>query len=49
MNTKRDEEVYAFPNAPTPTRPVIFDPDNCTGCNKCVNVCIMDILLPNPE
>ena len=49
MHTKSDEEVYVFPNAPTPTRPVIFDPDHCNGCNKCVSVCIMDILLPNPE
>lgn len=28
--------------------PLIFDEEICNGCNKCVNVCQVDILIPNP-
>ncbi len=42
-------KVYAVPNVITPNRPVIFDPDVCTACNICVDVCQMDVLIPNPE
>jgi len=44
-----NEKVYAVPNKPTPSRPVIFDPDLCTGCNECVEICQMDVFIPNPE
>lgn len=44
-----DEEAYAVPNMPGPGRPVIFNSDRCNGCNKCVDICVMDILIPNPE
>jgi len=43
------KKVYAFPNWCTPTNPVIFDPDICNGCNTCVEVCQVDLLIPNPE
>ena len=43
------EKVFAIPNLPTPNRPVIFDPEQCNGCNKCVEICQMDVLIPNPE
>lgn len=43
------EKVYAVPNKPTPSRPVIFDPDVCNGCNECVEICQMDVFIPNPE
>lgn len=42
-------ECYAFPNKPTPSMPVIIDETRCVGCNKCVDICMMDILVPNPE
>jgi NAD-dependent dihydropyrimidine dehydrogenase PreA subunit len=29
--------------------PVTFDPDLCIACNICVDVCQVDIMLPNPE
>ena len=44
-----DQEVYAFPNSPAPHRPVIFNEDVCNGCNRCVECCQMDVLIPNPE
>lgn len=42
-------EAYAIPNLPGPGRPVILNPDICDGCNLCVNICIMDIFIPNPS
>jgi NAD-dependent dihydropyrimidine dehydrogenase PreA subunit len=43
------KKVYALPNRCAPADPVIFDPDNCNGCNICVEVCQVDLLIPNPE
>ena len=43
------KKVYAIPNVPTPNRPVIFDPDLFDGCKACVEVCQMDVLIPNLE
>jgi len=42
------EKVYATPNLITPNRPVKFT-DLCNGCNTCVDICQMDVLIPNPE
>jgi NAD-dependent dihydropyrimidine dehydrogenase PreA subunit len=41
-------KVYAIPNLPTPGMPVIFDPEICNGCNTCIEICQMDVLIPNP-
>ena len=43
------DDVRVFPNAVTPANPVIFNKDVCTGCNRCVERCVMDILVANPE
>lgn len=43
------EKVYATPNRATPHKPVIFNLDICDGCNTCVNVCQVDVFIPNPE
>jgi len=43
------EDVRMFPNAVTPGNPVIFDEKVCNGCNNCVEMWVMDILMPNPE
>jgi len=29
--------------------PLHFDPDLCVGCNDCVDVCQVDVMVPNPE
>lgn len=43
------EDIRMYPNLVTPNNPVIFDDTICTGCNACAEVCVMDILMPNPE
>ena len=43
------DKIYAIPNVPTPNTPVIFNPDICNGCNHCVEVCQIDVYIPNPE
>ena len=45
----KNETVMATPNRITPNRPVLFNPDICTGCNSCVNYCDTDVLIPNPD
>ena len=43
------DEIYALPNITTPNNPVIFDGDVCNGCNRCVELCQVDVYIPNPE
>lgn len=42
-------EAYMVPNPFTPSKCVETNPDICTGCNNCVEVCRSDVLMPNPE
>ncbi len=48
-NTNEEKKCYCFPNKPTPGMPLVFDEDKCTGCNRCVRICMMDVMVPNPE
>ena len=43
------EKVFALPNVTTPSRPVIFNPEICNGSNRCVEVCPIDVYIPNPD
>ena len=43
------KKAVAVPNPLTPCTPVTFDATLCTGCNRCVDVCRMDVFIPNPE
>ena len=29
--------------------PIVYDSEKCIGCNKCVDICQVDLLIPNPE
>ena len=29
------------------SKPVIFDAEKCTGCNSCVEICQVDVFIPN--
>jgi NAD-dependent dihydropyrimidine dehydrogenase PreA subunit len=42
------EKTYAFFEVAA-SDPLTFNPDICDGCNRCVEVCQVDILIPNPE
>ena len=44
----RGKNVYAVYD-PAAFNPLTFDPDICNGCNKCIEVCQVDVLMPNPE
>ena len=37
-----------FTPEPAEMEPVTFDPEICNGCNRCIEVCQVDILVPNP-
>ena len=39
--------VLASPSIVAPGKFVIINPDVCSGCNSCVEVCPMDIFAPN--
>ena len=43
------QKCYAFSNKPTPSIPVVIDETRCIGCNKCVDICMTDVLVPNPK
>jgi NAD-dependent dihydropyrimidine dehydrogenase PreA subunit len=43
------DKVYMVPNPIMPGITVRFDPEKCSGCNKCVEICRTDVLMPNPE
>ena len=34
---------------PCSTHPILYDETKCVGCNACVNICQVDILIPSPE
>ena len=34
---------------PSSARPITFDEAVCVGCNRCMNICQVDIFIPNPE
>jgi NAD-dependent dihydropyrimidine dehydrogenase PreA subunit len=36
-----------FPEMPA-AKPITFDAGKCTGCNLCVDICQVDVFIPNP-
>ena len=43
------EKVYVTPNLVTPNKPVVFNADACIHCNRCVEACPNDVLMPHPD
>ena len=44
-----DDRAYAVPNPVTPGQIVKINPELCTGCNTCIEVCRMDVMVPSLE
>ena len=45
---KHDEKKeYTVRLVECSTRPIHYDPKLCIGCNRCVDTCQCDILMPN--
>jgi NAD-dependent dihydropyrimidine dehydrogenase PreA subunit len=42
-------QAFMVPNSPTPNQAVAFDPAVCNGCNRCVEICRSDVLMPHPR
>jgi len=42
------QKVVALPNTAAPNSPVTFNEKVCNGCNHCVEVCQVDVYIPNP-
>ena len=42
------KKVYVIPDQGI-SDPITFNADICDGCNRCVEVCQVDIFIPNPE
>jgi NAD-dependent dihydropyrimidine dehydrogenase PreA subunit len=49
MATERYPEAELVGNPLTPCQAIVIDPDRCTGCNRCVDACRTDVLMPNAE
>lgn len=47
MQNELKQEMYVSA-IPCSARPLIFDENICIGCNRCANICQVDILIPNP-
>ena len=43
------DKVYILPNPATPGKALKINPELCTGCKMCVEVCRVDVLLPSLE
>jgi len=43
-----EKKVYALPNVIAPSKPVNFT-EKCNGCNRCVEVCPIDVYIPSKE
>jgi len=44
-----EQNIFAIPNVQTPSMPVKIDAQTCVGCNKCVELCPIDVFIPNPQ
>ena len=42
-----DNRTTPIPEMPA-SMPILFNEDKCTGCNRCVEICQVDIIIPSP-
>ncbi len=43
-----NKEIYVVSESGIPN-PIIFNPILCIGCNRCIEICQVDIFIPHPE
>jgi len=43
-----DKKVYAV-YEPSISLPISFNSEICIGCNRCIDICQVDLFIPNPE
>ena len=43
------KDVYASGNQITPNTPIVFDEDACIACDMCIDPCMSDVFISNPE
>jgi len=43
-----NKKIYVTPESRI-MNPITFNPDICIGCNKCIDICQVDVFIPNPE
>ena len=41
--------AFMVPSPPSPNPAISFDASVCNGCNRCVQICRSDVLMPNPQ
>ena len=44
---KSSEREFIAYKVPCSARPIVFDKEICIGCNRCAEVCQVDILVPS--
>jgi NAD-dependent dihydropyrimidine dehydrogenase PreA subunit len=42
------KKIYVIPESRI-TNPITFNQDKCIGCNICMDICQVDIFIPNPK
>ncbi len=48
MNLVEEMNKLTASIVPCSAEPLVYDEELCVGCNRCADVCQVDILIPNP-
>jgi len=43
-----EKKNILYPEMPA-SKPIIIDSSKCTGCNSCVDICMVDLFVPSSE
>ena len=49
LSVRLKNKILTAEPVPCSTHPILYDETKCVGCNACVNICQVDILIPSPE
>ena len=45
--SKMSDKFYIQAAEMPASKPIIFNSEKCTGCNSCVDICQVDVFIPN--